>query len=173
MRRLAFEVISQSETKSAQRRKPREKERKREEKIMHSLMATSLRWRTNSARTNFTTQTTTWRRPPCALLGMLLFFVLINDVGFDDQLKNVGDVITCKRRIKEYNQLHLKYVDDLTIAEAVDMKSQPKSLPIEERPHPDSFHDRTGHCLKPEDSKVNYSRKLCKRKWHEIQSQKD
>ena len=92
--------------------------------------------------------------PQGALLGLLLFLVLINDVGFDDQLNNVGDVITCKRRIKEYNQIHLKYVDDLTVAEAVDMKSQLKSVPIEERPQPDSFHDRTGHCLKPEDSKV-------------------
>jgi hypothetical protein len=35
--------------------KRRERERRREEeKIMPSLMATSLRWRTHSARTNFT-----------------------------------------------------------------------------------------------------------------------
>jgi hypothetical protein len=40
MKRLAFEVISQSETKSAQSRNSREKERKKEEKIMPSLMAT-------------------------------------------------------------------------------------------------------------------------------------
>ena len=52
MRRLAFDGISQAETKSAKSRKrgEREKERKKE-KIMPSLMATSLGWRTHSART--------------------------------------------------------------------------------------------------------------------------
>ena len=35
-----------------EREKEREREREREKKIMPSLMATSLRWRTHSARTN-------------------------------------------------------------------------------------------------------------------------
>ena len=97
--------------------------------------------------------------PQGTLLGLLLFLVLINDVGFDDQVNNMGEVITCKKRIKDYNQIHLKYVDDLTVAEAVSMKTQLKSVPIDERPQPDDFHDRTGHQLKPEDSKV-YSQLL-------------
>ena len=50
--------------------------------------------------------------------------------------------------------INLKYVDDLTVAEVVKMKTQLKSVPIIERPLPDNFHDRTGHVLKPEDSKV-------------------
>ena len=36
----------------------------------------------------------------------------------------LGEIITCKRRIKEFNLLHLKYVDDFTIAEAINMKEQ-------------------------------------------------
>ena len=47
-------------------------------------------------------------------MGLLLFLVLINDVGF--QLSR-GD-------LKRLNELHLKYVDDFTLAEAVDLKSQ-------------------------------------------------
>ena len=60
--------------------------------------------------------------PQGTLLGLLLFIVLINDAGFGEQTNNVGEIITCKKRIKEFNTIHLKYVDDLTVAESVDMK---------------------------------------------------
>ena len=45
-------------------------------------------------------------------------------------------------------------MDDLTVAEAVKMKTQLKTVPLEERTLPDNYHDRTGHTLQPEDSKV-------------------
>ena len=97
--------------------------------------------------------------PQGTLLGLLLFIVLINDVGFDNQTNNVGEVITCKKQIKEFNLIHLKYVDDLSVAEAVNMKQQLTNVPVQSRPQPDSFHDRTGHQLLPENSKV-YSQLL-------------
>ena len=50
------------------------------------------------------------------------------------------------------NELHLKYVDDLLIAEAVQMKKQLDLLPLEHRPDP--YHSRTGQQMKPEKSKV-------------------
>jgi hypothetical protein len=45
-------------------------------------------------------------------------------------------------------------VDDLALAEAVSMKSQLNHVPVEERPQPDTFHERTGHQLLPEQSRV-------------------
>ena len=35
--------------------------------------------------------------PQGTLLGLFLFLVLINDLGFKGQLNNVGDIITSKR----------------------------------------------------------------------------
>ena len=57
-------------------------------------------------------------------LGLLLFIVLINNVGFDDKNIDLGEIITRKRRIRDFNQIHRKYVDDLAVAEVVNMKTE-------------------------------------------------
>ena len=87
-------------------------------------------------------------------MGLFLFLVLINDVGFDNQINNSGEIITCKKRVKQFNELHLKYVDDLLLAEAISMKTQLHDVPVEARPQPDTYHERTGHQLSPGMSKV-------------------
>ena len=94
--------------------------------------------------------------PQGTLLGLLLFIVLINDVGFKDQSNNLGDILTSKRNMKEANLIHLKYVDDLTLAEAIDLPTKLVSVP--DRQRPDSFHARTGHILP--DSKSLVSKQL-------------
>ena len=66
--------------------------------------------------------------PQGTLLGLLLFLVLINDLGFENQKNNAGDLATSKKNMKEANLIHLKYVDDLLLAEAVDLKG--KACPI-------------------------------------------
>ena len=91
--------------------------------------------------------------PQGALLGLLLFLVLVNDVGFENQTNQTGEIITCKKRVKEFNELHLKYVDDLTLAESISMKSQLCEFSVKERPQPDTYHERMGHVLICEQSK--------------------
>ena len=48
----------------------------------------------------------------------------------------------------------MKYVDDLTLAESIDMATQLDITPVEERPQPDTFRARTGHQFKPQQSMV-------------------
>ena len=90
--------------------------------------------------------------PQGTLLGLLLFIVLINEVGYNDQLNNTGEMITCRKNLKEANRIHLKFVDDLTIAESIPLKESLK--PNLNRALPDNYHCRTGHTLIPEKSSV-------------------
>ena len=88
------------------------------------------------------------------MLGLLLFLVLVDDVGFDEQTNENGDLITCKKRVKKFNELHLKYVDDLALSEAIDMTTQLQQVPVEARVQPDTYHERTGHRFLAEQSRV-------------------
>ena len=93
------------------------------------------------------------RWPPMkTLLGLLLFIVLINDVGFEGQKNNTGDLITSKKNMKTMNEIHLKYVDDLTLAEAINLPASLVEVP--DRPQPDIYHARTGHALQVGKSRV-------------------
>ena len=83
----------------------------------------------------------------------MLFLVLINDAGFPDQTNNAGDLAARRRHLEEVNRIHLKYIDDMTIVEAVDLR-QLDALSVHERPQPDEFHARTGHYLAPAKSEV-------------------
>ena len=83
------------------------------------------------------------------LLGSLIFLVHINDTGFSNQVNNAGDILASRKNIEIANTIHLKFVDDLTLAEAINL---PKTLRYYQGPQPDVFHSRTGHTLSPSDS---------------------
>ena len=85
--------------------------------------------------------------PQGTLLGLFLFLILVNDLGFVGQTNNTGELITARKKIKEMNSIHLKFVDDLTIAESIDMSNQLKTVPIDQIPQPDTFQAKTGHQL--------------------------
>ena len=50
--------------------------------------------------------------------------------------------------------MHLKYVDDLTLAEVVNSSTQLVHVPESVRERPDKYHSRTGHTLPLDNSKV-------------------
>ena len=80
--------------------------------------------------------------------------MLINDVGFEGQKNNTGEIITSKKNMKTVNEIHLKYVDDLTLAESINLPSKTVYVPESERPLPDNFHAKTGHTFPVENSRV-------------------
>ena len=82
---------------------------------------------------------------------------MINEVGFEGQKNNLGEILTTRKHIKSANLLHLKYVDDLSLAEAINLPE--KLVANHTRPQPDNYHARTGHILHPDQSKV-YSQLL-------------
>ena len=93
--------------------------------------------------------------PQGTILALILFLVLINDAGFEGQENNLGEIVTSKRNMRKANEIHLKFVDDLTIAEAIDLKKQLVKLPEESRVQPDTYHARTGHVLPLQNSRVH------------------
>jgi hypothetical protein len=93
--------------------------------------------------------------PQGTILGLFLFLIQINEAGFKEQDKEIGKSITerAKKR-KEITTGHWKYVDDLTLAEALDLKKclESDSENILEKPL--AYHDRTNHILPSNNSKV-------------------
>ena len=86
--------------------------------------------------------------PQGTILGMFLFLILINGAGFRGAIKNTGQRITNpKRNRAAIKQIHMKFIDDMTLAEAIDLKSKLTPNPDPNPPRPVNYHDRTGHVL--------------------------
>ena len=84
--------------------------------------------------------------PQGTKLGLLLFLILINAAGYPHLEKNLGMKVT--KNIGKRAPLvktHMKYVDDLSLAQAIDLRKCliPNPNPIK----PQAYHDRTNHIL--------------------------
>ena len=77
---------------------------------------------------------------------------MINDCGFENNETKIGETITKKKTKFSSPTLHTKYVDDLTILEAINLKEA--LIPNPGRPLPDSYHARLGLKLDESKSKV-------------------
>ena len=91
--------------------------------------------------------------PQGTLLGLLLFLILINDCGYQNQETSIGELITKKKEKFKPATLHTKYVDDMSIIESFNL--QETLVPNPDRPFPDSFHARLGLKL-PSDKSLVY-----------------
>ena len=93
--------------------------------------------------------------PQGTILGMFLFLILINSAGFADCKKEIGKKIT--KAINKRDEMapkHWKYVDDLTLAEALDLKVKLVNDPEKVWSEPLNYHNRTKQILPANQSKV-------------------
>ena len=89
--------------------------------------------------------------PQGTRLGMFLFLILINFAGFNSHelQHNIGSVIT--KPLKERKPVfksHMKYIDDLSYAHAIDLRKCLEINTDTEMQRPLAYHERTGHVLK-------------------------
>ena len=86
--------------------------------------------------------------PQGTRLGLFLFLILINAAGYEHLEKNLGQHITKKKNKRQIiPNLHLKFVDDLSLAEAINVQDSLTPNPDPNPPRPLAFHDRTMHVL--------------------------
>ena len=88
--------------------------------------------------------------PQGTRLGLFLFLILINDAGYTDLEKNARSKITQKKSMREpLKEIHLKYIDDLSLAEAINLKENLVDNPDPNPQRPFTFRDRSNHVLPP------------------------
>ena len=84
--------------------------------------------------------------PQGTRLGLFIFLILINAAGFSHLEKHMGVKMTGNMNKRTpIPHIHMKYIDDLSLAESVNLK---EALMVNPNPtHPLQYHDRTHHLL--------------------------
>jgi hypothetical protein len=86
--------------------------------------------------------------PQGTILGLFLFLILINAAGYRNLEKNIGHQITQKKNKRNVmHNTHMKFVDDMTLAGAMNLKECLVPNPDVNQPFPLAYHDRTQHVL--------------------------
>ena len=65
---------------------------------------------------------------------------------------NTGEIVTSAKRCKIDRKIHLKYVDDFSMAKSINFKKQLVYNPLIMKP--EQYHERTGHMLPSKNSKI-------------------
>ena len=79
----------------------------------------------------------------------------MHSVGFSQDDRNIGEKLTLYQNThKVIISMHAKYVEDLTVAEALKMKNVLNAEKEEQLKRPLNYHQRTEHSLKQDISKV-------------------
>ena len=86
--------------------------------------------------------------PQGTKLGLLLFLLLINAAGYQDLEKEVGKKITGSvNKRKPISQTHAKYVDDLSLAKAINLKEDLTTGQDLNFTLPLTYHNRNNQVL--------------------------
>ena len=86
--------------------------------------------------------------PQGTRLGLFLFLILINAAGYLNLERNIGGKITGKlSKRSPLERIHMKYVDDMSIAQAVNLPDCLIPNPNPDPPRPFEHHNQTNHIL--------------------------
>ena len=101
--------------------------------------------------------------PQGTVLGMFLFLILINKAGIKDQNRRLGEKLTAAvSKRDEMENIHVKYVDDMTIAHAINLKNELETDLTRNWTKPAMRRDRHEQCLPLEKNQMQaHVNQLC------------